>query len=174
MLGEVSDNVLQICVLTHNRDFMHRAARTFGDCKTLQLEPDGAGGSRLSEYDLAKEARTSHQKRIEDLKDYCKAPTESGANRVVSEVRQLFDHVVTVKYHHCLPKEAYGIGTGTLINKCVEIGRMDEGIAKEIKRVIKLSHKKNHNEESTESFTSVSGHEAAAMIRDAFELLDKV
>jgi len=171
-LKELSGNVKQILILTHNEDFLRCLPDSsfFPDACYLEVLSDKASGSRFVPLDPKGLLKSEHRKMVEELRKYLTSNEQQSTEDMRGKVRKVLEDALEFKYFECLNgvNELGGMLTvlekGGKIQHCID----------ELNKLNQDSRTSHHGGTSHQVFRDSGYDEICPLIRDTLNVLERI
>jgi wobble nucleotide-excising tRNase len=170
-LCELSENVKQLIVLTHKKDFMFHLDNLIPNLHGISLKCDTANGSRLVPYDIRYGRKDEHQKLVDGLMRYVDEDYGRSVNQIQEDIRKVIEKVLRVKYY----PQFQAINTlGSMIDHLSENEFLSEEIIKDLRDLNKISSPPHHAEESGQPLTHLRRQDIIPEVERTLEIIRKI
>lgn len=173
-LMNLSPNLKQLCVFTHKKDFLRMLFDMMPENCILQIKSDKKNGSRLEPFDVEEDRKGELARLLGEMERYLTEDFDT-PDVMQGNIRKVIEIVLKTKYYRTLLPDIKGKkGLAKLLETLFSKSLLNVGLKPNLFNLCNLSNRPHHGEIVDLSERKLSRDELLPLIREAFEILEKI
>jgi wobble nucleotide-excising tRNase len=175
ILLDLSPKLDQLCVFTHNRDFLWMLIDKLPDNTVLRVRSDKKNGSNLSPYDVDYARKGECAQMLGDMQRYTNEDFGPTSGTIQGNIRKVFEIVLKTKYYLALAadiKEKKGLAI--LLQTLFNAGLLDMNLKPKLFDLCSVTNGPHHGDIVDAPSKKLTRDEVIPLVIEALSLLNKV
>lgn len=102
LLLDLSPKLNQLCVFTHNKDFLWMLFDKIVENRVFRIRSDKANGSRIEPFDVEQDRKSDYVRMVEEMERYVNEDFGASPDHMQGDIRRVFEVVLKTKYYRAL------------------------------------------------------------------------
>jgi len=175
VLLDLSPKLNQLCVFTHQKDFLRMLFDKIPSNTVLQVRSDKKNGSSLEAFDVEEDRKSEYVHMVEDLERYVDEDFGPTPDTMQGNIRKVFEIVLKTKYYRVLAEDINAKkGLAKLLETLFGAGLLDVALKPKLFDLCSVTNGPHHGEIVDAPSKKLMRDELIPLINEALGLLEKV
>lgn len=175
VLLDLSPKLNQLCVFTHNKDFLRILFDKIPNNTVLQVRSDKKNGSSLEAFDVEEDRKSEYVHMVEDLKRYVDEDFGPTPDTMQGNIRKVFEILLKTKYYRALAEDIKAKrGLAKLLETLFGAGLLDVALKPKLFDLCSVTNGPHHGDIVDAPSKKLMRDELIPLINEAFGLLERV